>query len=109
MVNWNNINPYCKNCGQECTPIKYIRPKEDYDPPGTYAFVGDWRSSCCKDELSEDPVTHLCACCTATAYMGETFNLVDRELMCPDCERDYRADHPDMEEEIAKTEYREER
>ena len=95
---------YCRNCGQRCQPEAWGRPREDYDPPGTAAFLPDWRSPCCHDELSEDPVSERCDGCGATVDCSvpdremDRFSLADGNLYCPSCLADYRADHPDWEE-----------
>lgn len=45
---------------------------------------------------------HFCLNC-------QTLKRVDGVLMCESCAKDYRIDHPDMEELIAAAEYREDR
>ncbi len=118
---------WCKNCGQECKPEKYKRLKEDYDPPGSNAFVTDWRSPCCNDELSPEPVSDRCIWCGKCAdllkdenynWCGNCGDLFCPECLgtwrgmqvCPGCKKDLIKDKgPDMEEVMAEAEYREER
>lgn len=100
---------YCKNCGQECRPVKVRVVCEDYDYPRT-GMKDAYRSKCCGEELSPDPITDVCAMCGETAEVdGEGFETVDGDKMCPGCKQDYRKDHPDMEEKVAEAEYREDR
>lgn len=106
---WQDQTAYCKNCGQETKATKVRVPCEDYDYPRT-GLKDAWVSACCGDELSPDQVTDVCAMCGGTAEMdGEGFEEVDGDKMCPRCKRDYRKDHPDMEELIAEAECREDR
>jgi hypothetical protein len=59
--------------------------------------VYDWRSPCCHDELSEDPVTDRCDQCGEIAARGAEFPKIEDETFCPGCLADYRADHPRLE------------
>lgn len=101
---------FCKNCGQTCTPERYTRPAEWYD--ATTRQVQDWRSPCCHDQLSEDPVSDQCDMCGATVDCSvpdqemEKFVLADGDLMCPACLADYRRDHPDWEAVVEEAEAR---
>lgn len=100
---------YCKNCGKEVRPVKVRVPCEDYDYPRT-GLKDAYVSKCCGDELSPDPITDVCAMCGETAEIDEQFtDIVEGDKYCPACARDYRRDHPDMEEEVARAEYLEER
>jgi len=102
---------YCRNCGQSCQPERYTRPPEDNEP-WLHRKVEDWRSSCCKDELSEDPVSDRCDQCGATVWTNvpdaevARFILADGNLLCPSCLADYRVDHPDWEAVVEELEYR---
>ncbi len=101
---------YCKNCGQTCTPQKYERPREYYDSFNSPTWITDWRSPCCKDELSEDPVTDQCQGCGAIANLidNENFQVVDGEMLCSSCCADYRDDHPSLED-LPEDNWREDR
>lgn len=95
---------YCKNCGKEVRPVKVRVPCEDFDYPRT-GIKDAYVSECCGEGLSEDPITDVCAMCGETADFDEHFEFVEGDRMCPGCKRDYRRDHPSMEEEIAKAEW----
>jgi hypothetical protein len=101
---------YCRCCGQKCTPEAYQRPAEDYDQgTGGVGLVMDWRSPCCGDNLSAEPITDRCCQCGDVAERGEEFHKTRDGIYCSGCLADIRRDHPDMEEEIAKAETREDR
>lgn len=100
---------YCKNCGKETRATKVRVCCEEFDYPRT-GMKDAWVSECCKDELSPDPVTDVCAYCGETAEIDDEFtDIIDGDKYCPTCADDYRIDHPDMEEEVARAEWREER
>lgn len=95
---------YCTNCGKK-TKAKEIRRVPEYYDAFQGRLIKDWVSECCQDELSEDPITDVCAMCGETADFDEHFEFVEGDRMCPGCKQDYRRDHPDMEEEIARAEW----
>lgn len=99
---------YCKNCGRETKIRKKRVPCEDFDYPRT-GMKDAWVSKCCEDEVSEDPITDICAMCGETADFDEHFEFVEGDRMCPSCKQDYRRDHPSMEEEIERAEYQSDR
>jgi hypothetical protein len=86
---------YCRNCGQSCQPERYQRPREDSEPFGN-AYIWDFRSGCCHDQLSEEPVSQQCAVCGATVQINvpdadiAVFETVDGDVMCPCCVEDYK-------------------
>ena len=102
---------YCKNCGQTCTPEAYRRVAEDNEKwLGPYR--DDWRSPCCHDELSEEPVSDRCDECGATAdlIINQKFRKEWSMTLCPCCYDDVIRDKGhDMEYEVNKAEYMEDR
>ncbi len=84
---------YCRCCGQLCQPEAYNRPAEDYDG-GTMIglMVKDWRSPCCLDAVSSEPVTDQCHQCGEVAARGAEFPKIDDVVVCPNCLGDYRLD-----------------
>ena len=98
---------YCQTCGQKCRPEAYQRPAEDYDQgTGGVGFVNDWRSPCCHDALSAEPVTDQCCQCGEVAARGQEFLKTPDGIYCPGCLADLRQDHPDPEEVAAGAEHR---
>lgn len=78
---------YCCNCGQLCTPERYKRAPEDHERWFTGPrYVNDWRSPCCHDALSEDPVSDRCEECGATVDPRTDESFPDS--LCPSCEDD---------------------
>ena len=127
-MTWENEwHAYCKNCGQECRPEPYTRVKEYYDPPGARGLIADWRSPCCKDELSADPVSARCVMCGKCQDPNEPVLWREcdncRDTFCPEClvkwrdlkvcapcKDDLTMDKgPDWEEEIDRVGYLEDR
>lgn len=81
---------FCCNCGQQCRPVQYTRLPEDWELPG--ALVKDWRSSCCKDEVSADPISPVCEMCGRCQPPDEVDQLTwpnceqcRAEVYCPEC------------------------
>jgi hypothetical protein len=112
---WNTDEEvYCRNCGQLCKPEHYYRPSEDYD-----AFPGmkhAYRSPCCKDELSEDPVSDRCDQCGTTVDCSvpdkdmEHYRKEWGMTLCDQCYNDIIVDRGhDMEYQVARAEYMEDR
>ena len=101
---------YCQCCGQKCTPEAYQRPAEDFDmKEGIFGYVSDWRSPCCHDMLSTEPVTDQCCQCREVAARGQSYLVIPDGIYCPGCLAEMREDHPDMENVISLSEYREDR
>jgi hypothetical protein len=86
---------YCQCCGQKCTPEKFRRPAEDHDEgTGGKGLVDDWRSPCCHDALSAEPVTDQCVQCGTVAARGEDFEQGIDGPYCLSCLADYYVDRP---------------
>lgn len=92
----SNQKAYCQCCGQKCTPEAYRRPVEEGEIPGQEAgIITDWRSPCCGDGLSSEPVTDQCCQCGKVAPRGEAFEQGIDGLYCLDCLAIYYVDRPD--------------
>jgi len=104
---------YCRACGLKCLPKCRVRGVESYDEPGSQGrLVREFVSDCCGYAMSEAPVTPVCNACGKPCHVDDppdTLVEVDGMLMCPSCHRDYRRDHPDLENVISMAEYRKER
>ena len=93
---------FCRACGLRCMPL--------VKQPAVLPF--EFVSDCCGVRVSEEPVTPQCGACGEVAHvddLADTIQEVDGVLMCQSCHRDYRKDHPDMENVISLAEYREDR
>lgn len=77
---------FCQTCGQKCTPELLRRPAEDHDAgTGGKGMVNDWRSPCCHDKLSAEPVTDQCDQCGEVAARGAEFPVIDGTMLCLVC------------------------
>ena len=82
----NQEKAYCRCCGQKCTPEAYQRFAEDYDQgTGGVGLINDWRSPCCGDSLSAEPITDQCYQCGKVAVRGEEFEKTQDGIYCFGC------------------------